>query len=92
MRSCLFVLCVLCIVFKGVHMVHKWYPQLLGPSDERHRAPGPASATLHISPLTTMQLHAMLANEPADMADSRLIACVQRAAGAEAQIRHQVAT
>ena len=34
-------------------------------------------------------VHAMSANEPAHTADSRLIACVQRAAGAEAQIRHQ---
>ena len=71
-------------------MIDKRYPHRSGPPDERHRAPGPASATLRISPLTTVQLHDMRADEPAEQSESHLVTCRQRAAGVGVHICHQV--
>ena len=71
-------------------MIDKRYPHRLGSPDERHRAPGPASAALRIYPLTTVQLHDMRDDEPAEQSESHLVTCRQRAAGVGEQICHQV--
>ena len=72
-------------------MIDKRYPHRSGPPDERHRAPGPASATLRNSPLTTVQLHDMPTDEPAEQSESHLVTCRQRAAGVGEQKWHHMA-
>ena len=75
-----------------VHTIEKRYPHRSGSPDDRHRAPGPASAALCIFPLTTVQLHHMSAVAPADSAESRLMTCQQRAAGSLEHRIHRSAT
>ena len=54
------------MVFRVIHTIDKRYPHRSGSPDDRHRAPGPASAALRILALATVQQHLMSADVPAD--------------------------